>query len=123
MATITYAHTIKYVAEILEEDPKLLQAIVSNYDTLSYGNIISIRTGDDESVTALTDHGMEELEQMLSHTRRSTNGWNDFLDSLSITKNSSPASKRNLRGNSRRLPSFSTRRRKRLWSGRLGQHA
>jgi len=82
MATITYVRTIKYVAEILEEDVELLQAIVSNDDNLSYGNIISVHTGDDESVTALTDDGMEELEQMLSHARRSTNEWSDFLDSF-----------------------------------------
>jgi hypothetical protein len=82
MATITYVRTIKYVAEILEEDPELLQAIVSNDDNLSYGNIISVYTGDDEAVTALTDDGMEELEQMLSHARRSPDEWNDFLDSF-----------------------------------------
>ncbi|KAB1086604.1 hypothetical protein F4V91_09280 [Neorhizobium galegae] len=82
MATVTYVRTIKFVAEILEEDPELLQAIVSNDDNLSYGSIISVYTGDDESITALTDDGMEELEQMLSHARRSTDEWNDFLDSF-----------------------------------------
>jgi hypothetical protein len=51
-------------------------------DNLSYGNIITVYTGDDESVTALTDDGMEELEQMLSHARRSPDEWNDFLDSF-----------------------------------------
>ncbi|MGO8586872.1 hypothetical protein ACC846_38590, partial [Rhizobium ruizarguesonis] len=34
MATVTYVRTIKFVAEILEEDPDLLQAIVSNDDNL-----------------------------------------------------------------------------------------
>ena len=29
MATVTYVRTIKFVAEVLEEDPELLQAIVS----------------------------------------------------------------------------------------------
>ena len=82
MATVTYVRTIKFVAEVLEEDPELLQAIVSNDDNLSYGNIITVYTGDDESVTALTDDGMEELEQMLSHARRSPDEWNDFLDSF-----------------------------------------
>lgn len=82
MATITYVRTIKFVAEVLEEDPDLLQAIVSNDDNLSYGSIITVYTGDDESITALTDDGMEELEQMLSHARRSPDEWNDFLDSF-----------------------------------------
>ncbi|TCL91854.1 hypothetical protein C8J38_105157 [Rhizobium sp. PP-WC-2G-219] len=82
MATVTYVRTIKFVAEVLEEDPELLQAIVFNDDNLSYGNIINVYTGDDESFTALTDDGMEELEQMLSHARRSPDEWNDFLDSF-----------------------------------------
>ena len=82
MATITYVRTIKFVAQVLEEDQELLQAIVSNDDNLSYGNIITVYNGDDESVTALTDDGMEELEQMLSHARRSPDEWNDFLDSF-----------------------------------------
>lgn len=82
MATVTYVRTIKVVAEILEEDPELLQAIVCNDDNLSYGSIISVYTGDDESVTALTDDGMDELEQMLKDARRSPQEWNDFLDSF-----------------------------------------
>jgi hypothetical protein len=49
---------------------------------LSYGSIISVYTGDDESVTALTDDGMGELEQMLKDAHRSPREWNDFLDSF-----------------------------------------
>ena len=82
MATITYVRTLKYVAEILGEDPELLRAIFSNDDNLTYGSIISVYNGEDESVTALTDDGMEELEQMLSYARRSPQEWNDFLDSF-----------------------------------------
>ncbi|KQU97713.1 hypothetical protein ASD00_17140 [Ensifer sp. Root31] len=54
MATITYVRTLKYVAEILGEDPELLRAIVSNDDNLTYGSIISVYNGEDESVTALS---------------------------------------------------------------------
>ncbi len=41
MATLTYVRTIKYVAEILGEDPELLRAIVSNDDNLTCGSIMS----------------------------------------------------------------------------------
>ncbi|WP_426127702.1 hypothetical protein [Pararhizobium sp. PWRC1-1] len=82
MATITYVRTIKFVAQVLVEDPELLQAIVSNDDNLRHGNFITVYTGDDVSVTSLTDDGMEELEQMLSHARRSPDEWNDFLHSF-----------------------------------------
>lgn len=80
MATITYVRTLDYVASILEEDVELLEAIVSNDDNLSYGNIISVYTGPDEAITSLTDHGVEELADMLREARRSTKNWHEFLD-------------------------------------------
>jgi len=82
MATITYVFTINQVAEMLGEDLQLLQVIVRNSDNLTYGNIISVVTGDDEAITALTDHGIDELNQMLSTARRSPEAWNEFLDSF-----------------------------------------
>lgn len=55
MAAIRFVFTIDYVAEILDEDVDLLREIISNDDNLTYGNIISVVTGDDESTPALTD--------------------------------------------------------------------
>lgn len=54
MATVTHVLSIDYVARLLDEDPELLQAIVSNDDNLSYGSIISVYTGPDEDMTSLT---------------------------------------------------------------------
>ncbi|MEK1929226.1 MAG: hypothetical protein AAAC47_05465 [Pararhizobium sp.] len=82
MATITRIFAIDHVAKMLDEDSELLQAIVSNDDNLSYGSIISVYTGPDEAITALTDDGIDELSQMLAEARRSTEEWNDFLDSF-----------------------------------------
>ena len=82
MATVTHVFSIDYVANLLDEDPELLQAIVSNDDNLSYGSIISVYTGPDEAITSLTRDGMEELEQMLDDARRSTEEWNDFLEAF-----------------------------------------
>ena len=45
--------------------------IVSNDNNLSYGNIISVYTGTDEAITAVTDHGIEELSEMIFDTKRS----------------------------------------------------
>ncbi|MGH0348367.1 hypothetical protein NKY44_32325 [Sinorhizobium meliloti] len=80
MATVTYVFTINHVAKKLGEDPELLQAIVSNDDNLSYGSIISVVHGDDETITALTDDGIDALKQMLADSRRSPEARNDFLD-------------------------------------------
>src|SRR5690606_5409376 len=79
MATVTHVFSIDYVANLLDEDRELLLAIISNDDNLSYGSIISIYTGPDEALTALTDDGMDELRQMLADARRTADTWSDFL--------------------------------------------
>lgn len=80
MAAVTHVLTLDYVASILDEDAELLKAIVSNDDNLTYGNIISVCIGPDEAITALTDHGIEELTDMLSQARLTTKSWHKFLD-------------------------------------------
>ena len=79
MAAITHVCTIEYVAKRLGENAELLEAIVSNDDNLSYGNIVSVYTGTDEAITALTDQGIEELRDMLIDARRSPQDWRRFL--------------------------------------------
>ena len=79
MATVTHVSTIDHVAKMLGEDQDLLEAIVYNDDNLTYGHIISVYTGTDEAITALTDDGIEELQDMLAAARRSTKDWHDFL--------------------------------------------
>ncbi|WP_103727475.1 hypothetical protein [Novosphingobium sp. HII-3] len=79
MATVTSVSTLDYVATMLGEDLELLEAIVANHDNLTYGNIISVYTGPDQAITALTDHGIDELSDMLSDARLTTRAWHDFL--------------------------------------------
>ena len=38
-------------------------------DNLTYGSIVSVYTGPDETTTALTDDGIEELTDMLRDAR------------------------------------------------------
>jgi len=38
---------------------------------VTYGAIVSVYTGQDETITALTDDGIEELTDMLADARRS----------------------------------------------------
>ncbi|MHC0055835.1 hypothetical protein [Actibacterium sp. D379-3] len=80
MATVTHVCTIDYVAKILGEDRKLLEAIVSNDDNLTYGDIISVYTSSEEAITALTDRGIEELRDMLTAARITPKTWHEFLD-------------------------------------------
>ena len=65
---------------MLGEDVELLEAIISNDDNLTYGNIVSVYAGADETVTALTDDGIEELKQMIRDARMTTALWHEFLE-------------------------------------------
>lgn len=80
MAAVTHVRTIDYVAKMLGEDVELLEAIISNDDNLTYGNIVSVYAGADETVTALTDDGIEELKQMIRDARMTTALWHEFLE-------------------------------------------
>jgi hypothetical protein len=80
MAAVTQVYALDHVAKMLAEDLEMLEAIVSNDDNLSYGNIISVHTGTDQAVTVLTHHSIEELRDMLRDARRTPQDWDDFLE-------------------------------------------
>ena len=80
MAAVTHACSIDYVARMLGEDAELLEAIIYNDDNLTYGNIVSIYVGPDETITALTDDGIEELKEMIRAARITNKTWHEFLD-------------------------------------------
>ncbi|MFK7877533.1 MAG: hypothetical protein AB8B71_17450 [Paracoccaceae bacterium] len=82
MAAVTHVRTIGYVAKMLGEDVELLEAIISNDDNLTYGNIVSVYAGADETVTALTDDGIDELKDMIRDARMTTELWHQFLEEL-----------------------------------------
>ncbi len=82
MSTVRRVYTLEYVATLLGEDLEMLEAIVSNDDNLTYGSIVSVSTGPDESITSLTDDGVDELSHMVTCARRSPDEWDEFLESF-----------------------------------------
>lgn len=80
MATVTHVCTLDYVAKMLGEDPELLEAIVYNDDNLSYGSIISVYTGPEDTITALNDDGIGGLNDMLRDARITAETRHAFLD-------------------------------------------
>ena len=80
MSTVGRVYTLEYVATLLGEDLEMLEAIVSNDDNLTYGSIVSVCTGPDESITSLTDDGVDELRSMITCARRSPDEWDEFLE-------------------------------------------
>lgn len=80
MAAVTHVCSINYIARMLGEDAELLEAIIYNDDNLTYGNIVSVYAGPDETITALTDDGIEELTEMIRAARITNKTWHEFLD-------------------------------------------
>lgn len=79
MATVTRVFIVDYAAQMLDEHPDLIQAIIGNDDNLSYGAIITVRTGPEEGIDALTDEGIDELASMLARARQTHDQWMEFL--------------------------------------------
>ena len=82
MPTVRRVYALEYVATLLGEDLEMLEAIVSNDDNLTYGSIVSVCTGPDESSTSLTDDGVDELNRMITCARRSPAERDEFLESF-----------------------------------------
>jgi hypothetical protein len=82
MAAITHIYTLDYVAKMMGADLELLEAIVWTDDNLTYGSIISVYTGPEETITAVIDDGIEELTDMLRDARITTDSWHQFLDAF-----------------------------------------
>jgi hypothetical protein len=80
MATVTHVCTIDYVAKMLGEDVALLEAIISNGDNLTHGNIVCVYASTDDGISALTDDGIDELKVMIQTARITTKTWHEFLD-------------------------------------------
>ena len=80
MAETTYVCLLSHVASLLGEELDLLEAIVSNDDNLTYGNIVSVQLSQDNYQTALTDDGIDELRDMLMSARVSIEQWHSFLE-------------------------------------------
>lgn len=84
MAAVTHVCTIDYVAKMLGEDVELLEAILSNDENLTYGNIVSVHLGPDKTIPTLTDKEMEELTDMIRAASITTKTWHAFVDDADI---------------------------------------
>ena len=80
MATVTQGYALNHVARMLDEGLEILEAIINNDDNLSYGNIISVQTGTEETATVITAHGIKELRDMLRDGRRSLEHCSEFVE-------------------------------------------
>ena len=84
------------MARQLNEEQDFIEVIASNDDNLTYGNIVGVQIGEGDCITALTDHGIEELRDMLSSARVSIDKWNNFLEDF-IDESRTIARVKNLR--------------------------
>jgi len=85
MARTTSVCTITYVAKMLGENLELLEEISSNDDNLDYGDIVTIWTGEDKTITSFTDDGIDSLRAFIADVRPWPGGIRQFLvDSLCV---------------------------------------
>lgn len=79
MGRDTYICTIDYVAKRIGENLELLEEIAANSDNIEYGEMIDVVTGPDEAIIALTNRGVENLQEFIADVRTSQGGMRQFL--------------------------------------------
>jgi len=79
MGRTTSVCTITHVAKMLGENLELLEEISSNDDNLDYGDIVTIWTGEDETITSFTDDGIDSLRAFIADVRTWPGGIQQFL--------------------------------------------
>ncbi|MCZ4288468.1 hypothetical protein [Hoeflea alexandrii] len=79
MGRTTSVYTITHVAKMLGETLELLEEIASNADNLDYGDIVTIWTGDEETITSFTDDGIDSLRAFIRDVRTWSGGIHQFL--------------------------------------------
>jgi len=75
----SYICTIDYVAKRIGENLELLEEIAANPDNIEYGEMIDVATGPDEAIIALTNRGLENLQEFITDVRTSQGGMRQFL--------------------------------------------
>ena len=79
----TLPHSPTERLEVIRIDPfsyRLIHAIVSNDDNLTWGSIISVSFGPEDIRSAITDDGIDQLRAMITEARRSPKEWDSFLE-------------------------------------------
>jgi len=71
--------TIDIVAKKISEAVELVEIIISNDDNVGYGEIINVDDGSEYGTKALTDHGIENLQELLADIRTWEGGIHQFL--------------------------------------------
>ena len=80
MAAVTQVCPLDDIAKMPGDAPELFEAIVNNDENLTYGSIISVSTGPDAKITALTDDRVDDLKDMQRDARITTKTKHAFLD-------------------------------------------
>jgi hypothetical protein len=79
MARSTSFYTIGEVARLIGENIELLEEVASNSDNVEYGEMIHVHDGTEYGVTALTQRGIECVEELLADIRTWKGGIRQFL--------------------------------------------
>jgi hypothetical protein len=78
MARRNLVYTLEAAAEAIGENLELVEVVVSNSDNVPYGEIVRIHDGG-EGATALTEAGMEAVQDLIADIRTWPGGIRKFL--------------------------------------------
>lgn len=77
MARVSHFHSIDRVAEMIGENVELLEEISIALDDAD--GMVTIRTDDDESITAFSDDGIDVLKEIIADIRTWDGGIRQYL--------------------------------------------
>ncbi|NDW07908.1 hypothetical protein [Jiella pacifica] len=79
MARDTLVYTLDSVAKRIGESRELIEVVTADSDNIDYGEMIHVRDGTEEGITAFTARGIESLQEFLVDVRSWPGGIRQFL--------------------------------------------
>ncbi len=79
MARSTRLYSINEAARLMGENLELVEEATNNSDNVDYGEMVHMADGTECSQTALTDRGIESVEELIKDIRTWKGGIRAFL--------------------------------------------
>ncbi|GLR46043.1 hypothetical protein GCM10007880_65610 [Mesorhizobium amorphae] len=79
MARSRFVYTLKDVAGMISENLELVEELTANSDNITEGELVYVRDGSEDGTKALTENGIDDLQNLLADIRTWDGGIRQFL--------------------------------------------
>ncbi|EHH13528.1 hypothetical protein MEA186_03309, partial [Mesorhizobium amorphae CCNWGS0123] len=79
MARSRFVYTLKEVAGMISENLELVEELTANSDNITEGELVYVRDGSEDGTKALTENGIDDLQNLLADIRTWDGGIRQFL--------------------------------------------